>query len=68
MSAATATAAPATAAAAIPKASFDWKPIVLLLALMAIGLPAVGSGSMAELAEDEALQGRLLGLSLKAHQ
>ena len=28
----------------------------------------VHSGSMAELAEDEALQGRLLGLSLKAHQ
>ncbi|MDT7838062.1 branched-chain amino acid ABC transporter permease [Aquabacterium sp. OR-4] len=42
---ATTVAAPATAAAAIPKANFDWKPIFLLLALMAIGLPAVGSGS-----------------------
>jgi len=36
---------PATTAAEIPKASFDWKPIVLLLALMALALPAVGSPS-----------------------
>ena len=31
--------------AAIPKARFDWKPVALLLALMAAALPAVGSGS-----------------------
>ncbi|MCA0243757.1 MAG: branched-chain amino acid ABC transporter permease [Proteobacteria bacterium] len=36
---------PAAAAAEIPKARFDWKPIVLLLALMALALPAVGSPS-----------------------
>ena len=35
----------ASAAAAVPKAQFDWKPIALLLALMAAALPAIGSGS-----------------------
>ena len=35
----------AVAGDAIPKSQFDWKPIALLLALMAAGLPAVGSGS-----------------------
>jgi branched-chain amino acid transport system permease protein len=30
---------------AIPKASFDWRPIALLLGLMAAALPALGSGS-----------------------
>ncbi len=34
-----------TAAAAIPKAQFDWKPVLLLLGLMAAALPAIGSGS-----------------------
>jgi branched-chain amino acid transport system permease protein len=39
-------AAPVTAAAsAVPKAQFDWKPIILLLGLMAAALPAMGSGS-----------------------
>ena len=33
------------AAAAIPKASFDWKPLALLGAVMLLALPAVGSGS-----------------------
>jgi len=36
----------ATAAGeAIPKASFDWRPIALLLGLIVAGLPALGSGS-----------------------
>jgi branched-chain amino acid transport system permease protein len=35
----------ATAGEAIPKASFDWRPIALLLGLVAAGLPALGSGS-----------------------
>jgi hypothetical protein len=26
-----------------PKAAFDWKPVALLLALMALALPAIGS-------------------------
>ena len=30
---------------AIPKAQFDWKPIALLAAVMAIGLPLIGSPS-----------------------
>jgi branched-chain amino acid transport system permease protein len=38
-------AAPATAAEAIPKASFDWRPIVLLVAVMLLAAPAVGSSS-----------------------
>ncbi|MBP6902343.1 MAG: branched-chain amino acid ABC transporter permease [Burkholderiaceae bacterium] len=42
MSATSVAAAPAPAAA-IPKANFDWKPLILLLALVALGLPAVGS-------------------------
>ena len=33
------------AAAAVPKADFDWKPIALLLGLMAAALPAMGSTS-----------------------
>ena len=37
--------APATAVPAIPKARFDWKPVWLLLGVMAVALPAVGSGS-----------------------
>ena len=38
--------APAEAAAsAIPKASFDWKPVALLLAVMIAAFPAIGSGS-----------------------
>ncbi len=37
--------APAGAVPAIPKARFDWKPVWLLLAVMALALPAVGSGS-----------------------
>jgi branched-chain amino acid transport system permease protein len=41
----TAVAAPAATPSAIPKASFDWKPIVLLVALMAAAFPAIGSGS-----------------------
>ena len=41
----TSTVAPATMPAAIPKAQFDWKPVALLLAIMALALPAVGSGS-----------------------
>ncbi len=39
------TMAPADAPAAIPKSAFDWKPFVLLLALVAAALPAVGSTS-----------------------
>ncbi len=38
-------AAPAAAPSAIPKATFDWKPVALLLGVMALGLPAIGSGS-----------------------
>ncbi len=45
MSASTAAVTAATATAAVPKAQFDWKPIALLLGLMAAALPAVGSGS-----------------------
>lgn len=39
------TMAPADAPVAIPKSAFDWKPFVLLLALVAAALPAVGSTS-----------------------
>jgi branched-chain amino acid transport system permease protein len=38
-------AAPSASAAAVPKASFDIKPIVLLLAVMALAAPAIGSTS-----------------------
>ena len=38
-----ATAAPADAA--VPKAEFDWRPLALLVALVALGLPAIGSAS-----------------------
>lgn len=34
---------PARAGAAIPKALFDWRPLALLLAIAALGLPLVGS-------------------------
>ena len=37
--------APARAAGEIPKASFDWRPIALVVALVAVALPAVGSTS-----------------------
>jgi branched-chain amino acid transport system permease protein len=41
----TTVAAAAATPAAIPKASFDWKPVALLAAVMLAALPAVGSGS-----------------------
>jgi len=41
----TATAPAEAAASAIPKASFDWKPVALLVAVMVAALPAIGSGS-----------------------
>ena len=41
-----ATTAPLPAVAeAIPKASFDWRPLALLLAVMLLAVPAVGSSS-----------------------
>ena len=47
MNTATATAATAAtpAAEAIPRTRFDWKPVLLLLAVMALAVPAVGSTS-----------------------
>jgi branched-chain amino acid transport system permease protein len=36
---------PVAAAAAVPKASFDWRPLALLIGLMALALPAIGSPS-----------------------
>ena len=45
MNTAVGTAAAGTAAAAIPKAVFDWKPLALLAAVALIGLPLVGSPS-----------------------
>ena len=41
----TAVAPAAATPAAIPKASFDWKPVLLLIGVMLAGLPAIGSGS-----------------------
>jgi hypothetical protein len=38
-------AAPPAAPAAIPKAQFDWRPLALLAAVAAIGLPLIGSPS-----------------------
>ena len=38
-------AAAAGAAEAVPKASFDWRPVALVLAVMALAVPAVGSTS-----------------------
>jgi len=38
-------AATASAAEAVPKASFDWRPVALVLAVMALAVPAVGSSS-----------------------
>ncbi|MFO1327427.1 MAG: branched-chain amino acid ABC transporter permease [Rubrivivax sp.] len=37
--------APAAAPSAIPKASFDWKPVAILLVVMAGALPAIASPS-----------------------
>jgi branched-chain amino acid transport system permease protein len=37
--------APGQAHDAIPKTRFDWKPVLLLLALMALAVPAIGSTS-----------------------
>ncbi len=45
MSSTTAGPVPAAAAQAVPKARFDWKPVLLLLGLMVAAVPAVGSGS-----------------------
>ena len=46
MSAATTSVATAPAAsAAIPKADFDWKPLLILLGLIVLALPAIGSPS-----------------------
>ncbi|HNU11544.1 MAG TPA: branched-chain amino acid ABC transporter permease [Rubrivivax sp.] len=45
MSSASTVAAAADAPVAIPKSAFDWKPFLLLLALVAAALPAVGSTS-----------------------
>lgn len=45
MNTTTAPATAATASAAVPKAQFDWRPIALLLGVMALALPAMGSGS-----------------------
>ncbi len=42
---ATSTAAPAAEAEAIPRTRFDWKPVLLLLAVMALAVPAIGSTS-----------------------
>jgi branched-chain amino acid transport system permease protein len=39
------TAVAAATPAAIPKSAFDWKPVALLLGLMAAALPAIGSPS-----------------------
>ncbi|HNG82651.1 MAG TPA: branched-chain amino acid ABC transporter permease, partial [Burkholderiaceae bacterium] len=33
------------ASAAIPKADFDWKPLLILLGLIVLALPAIGSPS-----------------------
>jgi len=44
MSASTVAAA-ASVAEAVPKASFDWRPVALVLAVMALAVPAVGSSS-----------------------
>ena len=45
MSATTAIATPAAAAAAVPKAQFDWRPLALLVGLMGLALPAIGTPS-----------------------
>ena len=37
--------APATVPAGIPKADFDWKPVALLVGVIVLGLPAIGSAS-----------------------
>ena len=42
---ATTVAQPAAPASAIPKASFDWRPLALLCALMLLAVPAIGSPS-----------------------
>ena len=45
MSSSTAIATPAAAAAAVPKAQFDWRPLALLVGLMGLALPAIGTPS-----------------------
>ena len=45
MTSATADPADARTQAAIPKAAFDWKPVALLLAVMLLAVPAIGSTS-----------------------
>jgi branched-chain amino acid transport system permease protein len=40
-----AAAAAASAAEAVPKAGFDWRPVALVLATMALAVPAIGSTS-----------------------
>jgi branched-chain amino acid transport system permease protein len=42
---ATTAATPAAAAAPVPKAQFDWRPLALLAALMGLALPAIGTTS-----------------------
>ncbi len=37
--------APTSAAQAVPQAEFDWRPLALLGALLALGLPLIGSAS-----------------------
>ena len=41
----TTAATPAAAAAAVPKAQFDWRPLALLVGLMGLALPAIGTPS-----------------------
>ena len=45
MSSTTTLATPAAAAAAVPKAQFDWRPLALLVGLMGLALPAIGTPS-----------------------
>src|SRR5262245_21661506 len=45
MNTTTTTVAASVASAAIPKASFDWKPVALLAAIALAGLPLIGSPS-----------------------
>lgn len=45
MSTATTTSAAPAASAAIPKAEFDWKPLLILLGLIVLALPTIGSPS-----------------------
>ncbi len=36
---------PVAAPSAVPRAEFDWKPLVLLFAVLALAWPLIGSGS-----------------------